>query len=123
MNFETVKKTSDVRLEGVSVDFEIHDKGIRSIVIADRAGNLVKIMRGESYNETLRVLVPEQPKPVKVHVLAGKLLGITPFREEFEQQYEADSRLSAIKSETGIYDAEKLGLAITEETVMRVAAE
>jgi hypothetical protein len=119
MNYETAKKAADIQLEGVSVEFEHHDKTLRTIILRDKAGREVRFTKAAEYSAEIRALIPARPKETKVHVVAGKLLGVADIREEFVERYEADARLGEIKRQTGTYDDDKLGVTVAEETVLR----
>ena len=112
MNYETAKKASDISLDGVSVEFEHRDATLTAVIVRDKAGNELRVTKGGDYSAAVTALIPARPKETKVHVVAGKLFGLTDIREEFKERYEADARLSEIKRQTGTYDDDIAGIEI-----------
>lgn len=95
MNLKTVKKATDMKLEGVSFECEFRDGSLAAVTLTDKSNNLVRFVL-ENYN--VRALVPAPPAKKTVHVVSGKVRAVgTEIREEFDEAYEANSRRSELE--------------------------
>ncbi len=111
MNLVNVKKASDIVLDGISVDAEFRDGSLHAVTLTDQKGSLVRIAL-DSY--ALRALIPAPPEKKKVNVLTGKVAVLgTPIREEFDHQFQAESRRTELES-AGIAE----GIEIAAEEVL-----
>jgi hypothetical protein len=90
MNLVSIKRTDDMKLKGITVDAEWRDKQLAAVTLTDADG---KIVRFAVTNYTVQAFIGAPPEKKKVHVVSGTVptLG-TPIREEYEQDYEAQSR-------------------------------
>lgn len=90
MNLVSIKRTDDMKLEGVKIDAEWRDKQLARVTLTDANGKIVHFAL-ENYCVKAYVQAPAEKK--KVHVVTGNVptLG-TAIREEYEQDYEAQSR-------------------------------
>lgn len=95
MKQQSAKRSSDVRLSGVSVEFVVRDGSIAEVRLTDDVGNECTITAANSYSTTLNVYVPATPKMVKKARLSGVIMGVS-VSEDFEEQYEAERRLKEI---------------------------
>jgi hypothetical protein len=102
MNYDSVKISSEVKLEGVTVDIEKRAGNVNSITFTDAAGNTVKVAK-DSYSE-IAILVPAKPKKETKYAVAGKVLGIAEHKEVFDTQYDAQARLNEILKENNYPD-------------------
>ena len=90
MNLKSIKKDSDAKLAGVTVDIDRVDGLIRRISLRDANGGLL-VIQGD-YG--VSVSVPEPPKMVKRWKIAGVLAPQRlPFGEDFEDKWTAEARL------------------------------
>lgn len=95
MNLTRIKSTNDIQLAGITVDAEWRDKQLAAITLTDGAG---KILRLVVENYTVGAFIAAKPERKTMHVVSGTVRAInTPFREEFEQPYEANSRRSELE--------------------------
>lgn len=106
MNLVSVKNLSEVHLNGVSIDWTREDKTIKEISLHDGNGGHVFIKLGESYTNSLKVMVPQPFEEEDRWHLSGKLAGLTDISEHFADEYEAKERLREyerqIIGETGL---------------------
>lgn len=112
MNFQTVKKESEVELLGVAVEIESQNGSHRAITLRDGNGRLVRI----SSTYGIDILIPAPPKTVKKFRLEGTFAGLVPVSEDFDDEYMAKDRLREFERNRG-YDSE-LGLKITPVEVL-----
>lgn len=96
MHYSSVKKAGEIVLEGITVDTEIVDRGLRSVTLTDAKGRVVRFERNE-YGP-LKVTVPAGPPTVEKHIVSGSVLGV-PVREEFEDKYEAERRARQLEGD------------------------
>lgn len=95
MNLKRVKATSEIKLDGITVEAEWRDKTLSAILLTDAKGNILRLA---VENYTVGVFVAAPPEKKTVHVVSGKVrvLG-TDVREEFDEPYEANSRKSELE--------------------------
>ncbi len=72
MNWKSVKTSSEVVLEGVSVEVETVDGAVVACVLSDESGNKVRCAI-ESYN--FRISIPAPPPTKDVYVVSGRVRG------------------------------------------------
>jgi hypothetical protein len=113
VKFQSTKAVQDIKLSGVTIEAEFRNDVLSSITFTDSNGSVVKIAEGR-YNG-IDALVPAPPKMAKKYKLGGMLLGITQFEEMFDDEYEANNRLTEVSKQTGY--ADNLGLSVTEVEV------
>lgn len=90
MNLISIKKTDDMKLDGIKIDAEWRDKSLAALTLTDASGNVVRIAT-EAYQCRAYVAAPAEKK--KVHVLIGAVPTLaTPIREEFDDEYSATIR-------------------------------
>lgn len=94
MNLVSVKSLSEVALHGVKIDWTKEDKTIKEIRLHDGNGGRVVIKLGESYTNSLKVMVPQPFEEADRYLLAGDLAGLTTVREFFDDKYSAENKLS-----------------------------
>ena len=97
MNLISIKRTDDLKLEGIKIDAEWRDKALAALTLTDAKGNIVRIAT-ENYTVRAYVTAPVEKKMVyvvkkMVYVVTGIVptLG-TPIREEHENDFEAQNR-------------------------------
>lgn len=96
MKFQTIKKDSEVFLNGVNVSIDRVDNSLRSITLTDDVGNVVKVQIA-SYS--MEILVPAAPKMVEKFMLKGNVCGLI-VNEQFDDKYSAENRKNEIESNT-----------------------
>lgn len=100
MKLVYAKSGHEIDIPGVDIEFITVNSAILEVIIRG-PGTFAKILRGESYNKSLEVLIPEPPKEVDRWVLAGKFIGITDVMEIFESEREAKDRLEEFQDKIG----------------------
>lgn len=110
MNLQSVKKASDLKLDGVTFDCEYRDKTLSAVTLTDKSGNLVRFVL-ENYS--VRALVPAPPEKKTVHVVTAKVRSVNaPIREQFDEIHEANERRSELDRADVCED-----IAVTQEEV------
>jgi len=99
MKWQTIKKESEVKLEGVTVTFDVHNKQIVTVTLADKNGGVFRISEGKYSG--IDILGPAAPVMVDRWKVAGSFLGFTDINELFENEYEANNRVSELKDKAG----------------------
>lgn len=89
-NLVTAKSLDQIKIEGVSIDWERHDGNVRILKIADAKGNMITIKASNTYSESLAVLIPEPPKFEDRWVLSGTVANIA-IRKPFRYEHEANT--------------------------------
>lgn len=110
MNLKRVTKKSDLVLDGVDIQMEMHDASISSIAFTDKQGHMVKVFGDYG----VKVCVPAPPKTATKYRLSGKFEGLVSVSEDFDDNYSAQSRLSEFQSKSLAADC---GLVISEVEV------
>lgn len=87
MRLQTIKKDSDLVLEGVKFDVQWSDGNIAQVLATDAKGNLVAF-KVESYS--FKALVKAPPKKVKKFLLAGTVAGV-PVESFYDDKYDAEN--------------------------------
>src|SRR3990167_5907649 len=90
MNLISIKRTDDLKLEGIKIDAEWRDKELAALTLTDAKGNIVRIAT-ENYTVRAYVTAPVEKKMVYVVTGIVPTLG-TPIREEHENDFEAQNR-------------------------------
>ena len=86
MRFVTVKRATEIKLEGVRVSLDIVNGLQRGILITDGKGGVLRV-RLAGYSD-LSIEVPAPPEVEKKHKLTGSVLGIQ-VDKTFDDQFEA----------------------------------
>lgn len=85
MKFKTIKKASDVTLEGIKVEFEMLDGSVKGLTLTDSKGSLLRVME-RGYN--ICVEIPAPPETENKWKLSGTLLGL-PVEKVYDNDWEA----------------------------------
>lgn len=101
MNLVSVKSLNELRLSGVTFDWVKEDKGIKEVIVRDIDGAEARIKVATTYSDTLKVLIPQPLEAVDRYVLEGKFLGLTPVKEVFEHEHEANDKLREYSDAAG----------------------
>ena len=112
MKFKSTKKASDIILEGVTVELDMVDNAVKSVILTDAKGNTVRVIE-RTYN--LYVEVPAPPEMVKRWKLSGHVLDL-PLEKVFEHEYEAIEEKSRLEG-----DAARSKLNVEEIQVVAAA--
>lgn len=87
MRFKTVKKTSDIKLEGITIDADFVDGTLKRLGLIDKNGNRLQLSdRGYS---SLAAEVPAPPEMATKYRLSGKVAGVQMQPATFEYESEA----------------------------------
>jgi hypothetical protein len=108
MKFTTVKKDSQIKLAGITVETEYRDASLYVITLRDANGGMVRISGGYG----ITTLVPAIPAMVKRYRLSGKFGGLVDVCEDFGNEHDAKARLSEFEAKHAGRDSE-IGLAIS----------
>lgn len=95
MRMVKVEKASEIALEGIKVEYQVFDKKLEAIVITDKVGNSIRIMRGNSYDSDLKVM-KEQPYDTEVHIFVEGVVLDTKVSKSFGKK-DYDSERAAQK--------------------------
>lgn len=112
MKFKSVKKSSEIVLEGVKVDLDIVDGSVKGVTFTDAKGNVVR-MAERGYN--LYVEVPAPPEIERKYRLHGSVLGL-PVEQYFEDEYSANDEKRRL--ENGSRDDADLTVELVEVPVV-----
>jgi len=85
VKFKSVKKTSEIKLDGVKVEFDMVDGSIKAVTLTDASGNVVRCAE-RGYN--FYVEVPAPPETEKKYRLHGSVLGIS-VEKTFDDEFTA----------------------------------
>lgn len=99
MNMKTAKTPAEIKLAGVTIEFERADSQLRAVIIRDTAGGMLRIAKSGSYD--MEALIPAPPRLVARYRVRGEVAGV-PIDETFAHDYQATARII------------ELGLAKTE---------
>lgn len=95
MNWSSIKKPADLKLDGVTFECEYRDKVLSAVTATDKSGNAIRFVQ-ENYN--FHAMIPAAPEKKTVHVVKGTVREIgTEIREEFDELYAANGRRSEIE--------------------------
>lgn len=117
MNLQTIKALTEVKLQGVKIEWSKEDKGVKEVRISDPSGGCLVIKSNDSYSQTLKLLIPAVEEAERFR-LSGKFLDLTPVSEVFESEYDANERHDEFKAKAG-YGVET-GLTV-EKVKVRVS--
>lgn len=92
MNLVSVKNASDIKLAGVSIEFERNDNALTAVRISDPDGNFIIIKNVNAYSNSVAVMVKEPPKTEERFLLKGEFAGIK-INQAFEHRHEADQAM------------------------------
>jgi len=108
----TVKKISDVKLEGVTAEATVVDGYTKSVTLTDRNGTILRLaLEGHS---TLAVTTAAPPVTEQRHAVHIKVLGIEAV-EHFANSYEATSRADHVRAEGGEAEVEEVTVTIDDD--------
>lgn len=92
LKYKQVKTEAEIKLQDVDVQFQMVDNNIEAVVVSDTNGNYIRIVKGGTYSDTLKVLV-EQPKEYKtIYNLIVKQEDGGVLHYEIDSQEEAESK-------------------------------
>lgn len=99
MNMATVKKDSEIKLDGVTVEVTRKDGGAVAVTVRDCVGGVLLVQLGQYGG--LDVMVPAPPEKVTRWEVTGKIKGIA-FRELFKEEYKALGRIGDFNDMDGV---------------------
>jgi len=105
MKLKSVKKASDLVLEGIKIEIDTVDHSQKAVTFTDVKGNVVRVAHRD-YN-SLSVEVPAPPEMEKKFKLSGTVLGL-PVDKLFDDQFEARNELERLESEVRNEDERSL---------------
>lgn len=89
MKYTSIKKDSELSLNGISITVDRTDSGINSITFDDGLGGVIRC-RMENYG--WKVEVPAPPEMIEKYLLQGRVFGLE-VREYFDSISKANERL------------------------------
>ncbi len=109
MNYQTIKSSADLKLDGITIEAEWRDKVLSALTLSDTKGGVIRVV---IENYSVRALIPAKPEKKKMHIVTGnvKTLG-TAVREEFQESYEATARRDELADSEVV---ENLSVAVEE---------
>lgn len=110
MHLTPIKSASELKLNGVAVEFTTEGASVKEVILTAHGQRFV-LKAGESYSNQINVFRADRFKMEKRHVLAGDFCGIS-VNEVFEDKFSANDR----KSELG-QKGDASGLTVTEKEV------
>lgn len=114
MKWETLKGSLSAQFPTLAIHLEHHNGNLKAIEISAPGGGAVKIV--EEYG-SLKLMVPAKPKMVDRWALTGLLLGVTPFHELFESEFDASQRKGGLSKAANFCEDDTLGLTIEKVSV------
>lgn len=96
-NLATVKRTEQMKLDGIIVDAEWRDGSLFAVTLTDKSGALLKIAKSNYGDMSAYTLAP--PKKVKQFVVTGEFGSgaAKTAPESFDDKFEADNRASELR--------------------------
>ena len=95
MRFKTVKKSSEITLEGVKVELDFVDGALKAAHFTDPKGNTLRITE-RGYN--LYAEIPAPPETEKKYKLHGHVLDV-PVEKIFDDEFEANQEKRRLEDE------------------------
>lgn len=106
----TVKSPTMATLDGIMFEVIKDNSSIQSIEMTDKFGTKLRISR-DPYGAGISILVPSPPKMKKIYRLHGKFLGVAEFKEDFDDDCDAQTRRNELLKKAE-YDEVALGLKV-----------
>jgi hypothetical protein len=110
MHLNPIKTASELKLNGVAVEFTTEGNDVKEVILTAHGQRFV-MKPGEGYSNKIQIFRADKFKMEKRHVLSGEFCGVK-VNEIFEDSYGAKNRKTEL-SEKG----EVSGLTITEKEV------
>ena len=111
----TVKTSAELPKSFVDkVSLQVVDNKVEAVIV-QIGEDSIRIVKGDSYGNTLKVLKLQPQKEVVRYKLIGKFLGMADVCEVFEDKHSADSRAYEYETKAGHQDT---GLTIEEFTAL-----
>lgn len=89
MKLQSTTKQSDLKLDGIDIQLEMHNSSVGQLVFTDKSGKTIKIVG--TYG--VSVLIPAPPKMTEKWELSGKFDDLVDVKETFDTEYDANDRL------------------------------
>ena len=119
MRMITLKKQSEVKLEGVKVEYQIHDNKLEAVIITDAKGQSIRIIKSDSYSSELKVMM-QQDYDIETHVFVeGELFGNKISKSFGKKEYDAERKASdyAYKINSKLDFGEEEAVKVVEKEV------
>ena len=98
------------------VTFQVENDKVEAVVV--KVGEeYIRITKSETYSSHLRISKEQGKIKVKKFALKGKYLGMVEVYEEFDDKYQAQSKLEDYRSKANLYTDEETGLVVEEVEV------
>ena len=110
MHLNPIKSASELKLNGVSVEFTTEGNDVKEVILTAHGQRFV-LKPGESYSNKIQIFRADKFKMEKRHVLSGEFYGVK-VNEIFEDGYSAKNR----KTELG-EKGDASGLTIAEKEI------
>ena len=91
MNMQTVKKESEIKLDGLKVEITRKDGTAMGITLRDGNGGTL-VIQSNGWGNGIDVLVPAPPKKVDRWAVKGSIKGVA-FCELFDEEHKALTRM------------------------------
>lgn len=119
MRMITLKKQSEVKLEGVKVEYQTHDSKLEAVIITDAKGQSIRIIKSDSYSSELKVMM-QQDYDIETHVFVeGEMFGNKISKSFGKKEYEAERKASdyAYKINSKLDFGEEEAVKVVEKEV------
>ncbi len=110
MHLTPIKSATELKLNGVAVEFNTEGDSVKEIVLSSHGQRFV-LKPGESYSQAIKIFRADKFKMEKRHVLGGEFVGLT-VDEAFESKFDAEQRKNELARK-----GDASGLTITEKEV------
>lgn len=110
MHLNPIKTASELKLNGVSVEFTTEGDSLKELTLTAHGQRFI-VKPGETYSNVLKVFRADKFKMETRHVLSGEFCGIN-VNETFEDKFSANERKSALGQK-----GDASGLTVTEKEV------
>lgn len=94
MRFVTIKRASEIKLEGITARLDVVNNIQKGILLSDSKGNVLRV-RISNYSD-ISIEVQAPPEVEKKHKVTGTVLEL-PVEKTFDDRYEADRELSRLE--------------------------
>lgn len=121
MKWQTIKTASEITLDGIKAEIEMHNGSVKSVELTDAKGGRLKACL-DSYS--LSILIPAKPEMKDAYLLKGEFRGLS-VKELFEQEYEAKQRLRDITDggDENALTIEKVKVPVTDMGTLPAGAD
>lgn len=86
MKYTSVKKESEIKLDGIRVTFDKVDSAIKMVYLTDKSGNVVRFSNPYS---SVEMSVPAPPETEKRYTVTADVPGLGEIKKTFTEESEA----------------------------------